>query len=84
LFVYKDALRQGRTVVVATVNDEREARAAQKIMAGTGAESIDPARKQWWIGLRDVEKEHYQPQDHEAPPEAPWSSPGKTPAGRSE
>jgi hypothetical protein len=25
-----------------------------------GAESIDAARKRWWIGLRDVEKERYR------------------------
>jgi hypothetical protein len=28
-------------------------------MRDEGAESIDAARKQWWIGLRTAEQEHY-------------------------
>ena len=26
------------------------------------AESLDDAREQWWVGLRDAEKEHYSQQ----------------------
>ena len=25
----------------------------------SGAESVDAAREEWWIGLRDAEREHY-------------------------
>jgi hypothetical protein len=28
-------------------------------MEHEGAESIDDARHQWWVGLRDAEQEHY-------------------------
>jgi hypothetical protein len=60
LYVYQDALRRGRTVVVAMAEDQTQAQAARNALAGAGAESIDRAREMWWVGLRDVEKEHYE------------------------
>jgi hypothetical protein len=57
--VYEDALRRGRTVVLATV-DEAIAEAARGAFDHAGAESVDRAREMWWLGLRDVEKEQYQ------------------------
>jgi hypothetical protein len=59
LYVYEDALRQGRSVVVAFVDNEQTARSVRAAMKQEGAETIDAARDKWWIGLRDVEKEHY-------------------------
>jgi hypothetical protein len=59
LFVYEDALRRGRTVVIALATDEEQAEAARTALEEVGAESIDAARKQWWIGLRDAEAERY-------------------------
>jgi hypothetical protein len=59
LFFYEDALRQGRSVVVALVNSKAEAQRAQEALANAGAESLDAARDAWWIGLRDAEREHY-------------------------
>jgi hypothetical protein len=29
-------------------------------LADAGAESLDAARKDWWLGLRDAEQEHYR------------------------
>jgi hypothetical protein len=60
LFVYEDALRHGRTVVLATPRDESLTEAARSALDHAGAESVDRAREMWWIGLRDVEKEHYE------------------------
>jgi hypothetical protein len=60
LFVYEDALRQGRTVVIALAEDEKQADEARDALEDVGAETIDAARKQWWIGLRDAEAEHYR------------------------
>lgn len=60
LFVYEDALRHGRTVVLATLQDDSLAQAARGVFDHNGAESVDRAREMWWIGLRDVEKEHYE------------------------
>ncbi|HEX8635168.1 MAG TPA: hypothetical protein VF703_13555 [Pyrinomonadaceae bacterium] len=59
LFVYEDALRQGRTVVIAQVEDDEQAEAARAALEGAGAESVDAARESWWVGLRDAEDEDY-------------------------
>jgi hypothetical protein len=59
LFVYKDALKQGRSVIFVEARDEDEAEKARAVFAHAGAESIDAAREEWWIGLRSAEKEHY-------------------------
>jgi hypothetical protein len=59
LFVYEDALRKGRTVLFAFAGDDDTADSARRAMEEEGAESVDAARKQWWIGLRSAEQEHY-------------------------
>ena len=59
LYVYRHALRMGRTIVVATVDDEAQARRVRELMARLGAESVDAAREEWWIGLRDAEEAEY-------------------------
>jgi hypothetical protein len=59
LFVYEDALRQGRSVVIALADDEASAMRFRELLRTEGAEAVDAAREQWWIGLRDAEKEHY-------------------------
>ncbi|HWY57406.1 MAG TPA: hypothetical protein VNZ03_23275 [Terriglobales bacterium] len=59
LFVYEDALRRGRSVVVAMAEDETAATRFRELLKAEGAEGVDSAREQWWIGLRDAEKEHY-------------------------
>lgn len=58
LFVYEDALKKGRTVVVVMAEDD-EADAVRGALELAGAETIDRAREMWWLGLRDVEKEKY-------------------------
>jgi hypothetical protein len=59
VFVYEDALRQGRTVMIALADDDDQAETSRQILQRNGAESIDAAREQWWIGLRNAEQEHY-------------------------
>lgn len=59
LFVYEDALRQGRTVVIAFADDDDVAERGRLIMSESGAESVDAARDSWWIGLRSAEEENY-------------------------
>jgi len=59
LFVYKDALKQGRSVIFVQAKNDDEAAEANAVLASVGAESIDAAREEWWIGLRSAEKEHY-------------------------
>jgi hypothetical protein len=59
IFVYEDALRKGRSVVVVLADDESRAEAVRKKLHEDGAEAVDAAREQWWIGLRGAENEHY-------------------------
>lgn len=59
IFVYEDALRKGRSVVVAISNDEIAASSVRDLMKREGAESVDAAREQWWTGLRDAEQSRY-------------------------
>jgi hypothetical protein len=59
LFVYEDALRKGRTVLVALAENEEQAEAVRRALAQAGAESLDAARDKWWLGIRDAEAEAY-------------------------
>jgi hypothetical protein len=65
LYVYEDALRRGRSVVIAFADDESTAENARTALARAGAESVDAAREEWWIGLRSAEQEHYTSQGGE-------------------
>ena len=60
IYLYEDALRQGRSVVVAFVEDEGAIYSIRNILAAEGAEGIDEARENWWIGLRDAEEAEYE------------------------
>ena len=62
LWVYKDALRKGRSVLFVQIHNNDEAARARELLTQAGAESIDAARQAWWIGLRSAEREHYQAQ----------------------
>ncbi len=59
IFVYEDALRKGRSVIMVMASDDVEASVFRELLKAEGAESIDAAREQWWIGLRSAEQEHY-------------------------
>lgn len=59
LYVYEDALRQGRTIVIAEAEDELHSDAVHQALVQAGAETVDAARQQWWIGLRTAEQESY-------------------------
>lgn len=60
LYVYEDALRQGRSVVIAFLDEAGATYAAQSALAGAGAKTIDEARENWWVGLRDAEALEYE------------------------
>jgi hypothetical protein len=62
LYIYKDALRRGRTVVMALTEDTDQAEAARQAVTQAGAESLDAARQNWWVGVRDAEEETYTAQ----------------------
>jgi len=59
IFLYEDALRNGRSVVIALADDDSYATAVREVLKREGAESIDAARDQWWTGLRNGEENRY-------------------------
>lgn len=59
IYVYEDALRKGRSVVIALAENDDSASSLRDLLRGEGAETIDDAREQWWIGLRSAEESHY-------------------------
>jgi hypothetical protein len=59
IFIYEDALRQGRSVVICLARDEAERVEVERVLRREGVESIDAARHRWWTGLRRAEREHY-------------------------
>jgi hypothetical protein len=65
IYVYEDALRKGRTIVIAEADDEPHAEEVRQALVDAGAETIDAAREQWWIGLRTAEQETYKDGDFE-------------------
>jgi hypothetical protein len=59
IFLYEDALRKGRSVVIALTDDEPSASSVREVLNQAGAESVDAAREQWWTGLRSSEESRY-------------------------
>src|ERR1039457_6604773 len=64
VFFYEDALRQGRSLVLLLADNDEEEQRALEVLGRAGAESLEAARKDWWIGLRDGEAEHYRALGH--------------------
>lgn len=60
VFFYEDALRKGRTVLIGLSDDEERLEAARQLLAREGAEALDAARRDWWIGVRDAENTEYE------------------------
>jgi hypothetical protein len=60
IFVYEDALRKGRSVVIALAENDGQASVVRDLLHRDGAESVDAAREQWWTGLRSDEHAHYE------------------------
>jgi hypothetical protein len=54
LVVYQEALKQQRSLVVAMVDEAAQADAARDAMRAAGAESVDAAREDWRVGLKDA------------------------------
>lgn len=61
LYFYEDALRQNRSVVLASVPEKDDEDEVRAIMERCGAESIDAARADWTLGMRDASEETYDP-----------------------
>lgn len=62
LFIYEDALRQGRTVLIVLADDAVQAHGVRDVLRKDEAETIDVARESWWIGIRGDEELEYKTQ----------------------
>src|SRR5262245_59037596 len=60
LFVYEDALRKGRSVVIAFAEDSNQADRVHHVLDQNGAETVDAANVSWWLGLRPAEQAYYE------------------------
>ncbi len=56
LYLYEDALARGKGVVFVLVQNDVEAARARQMLEAADAESLDAARKQWWVGIEELEK----------------------------
>jgi hypothetical protein len=59
LYLYEDALRKGHSVLVVGTDPDL-ADQVRDTLAQSGAESVDAAREDWWLGLQDAEREKYE------------------------
>jgi hypothetical protein len=59
VFIYEDALRQGRSVVVALTDEEAVAERAREALRAAGGVDVDAARDEWWAGLREQDRGGY-------------------------
>lgn len=59
LFLYEDALRNRRSVVIAFAENEDAETQARKVLSDAGSQSTNAARDDWWLGLRDAEAQSY-------------------------
>jgi hypothetical protein len=59
LYVYRSALQKGRSIVFVAAEDEAQAAQVRQLFTDLGAESVDAARDEWWLGLRDAEAAEY-------------------------
>jgi hypothetical protein len=57
LLVYEEAVRRGRALVVAVTTTPEEADAAREALEAAGAQSVNAAREDWAVGLRNVDGE---------------------------
>jgi hypothetical protein len=60
IYIYEDALRHGKSVLIAYVDDEDRADEARDVVENAGAEDIDELREHWWEEVREDERSYYQ------------------------
>ncbi|MGE0683601.1 MAG: hypothetical protein AB7P69_22225 [Candidatus Binatia bacterium] len=64
-FVYEDALRRGRWLLIVQAPDEHQMKIAFRVLDHSETESFDEAREAWWRNLRESEMQSYKAPPHE-------------------
>jgi len=65
LFFYASALREGHIVAIVFADDDAQADRARDVLAAENAESVDAAREDWWLGLRQDEADAWRAEGHD-------------------
>lgn len=65
IYLYEDALRHGRSVIIAYTETDEESERAEDVLTGYGAMDLDELRENWWDELRDGERVHYHHDDQD-------------------
>ena len=58
IYLYENALAQGKGVVFVLVVSSNEHEKARRALTAAGAESLDAARENWWVGIRESPESH--------------------------
>lgn len=64
-FVYEDALRRGRWLLMVYTPEERQMKTALHVFERFETESLDDAREAWWRNLRESERQAHGTPTHE-------------------
>lgn len=59
IYLYEDALRHGRSVVIAYANEGKQTNDVRNVLERAGAMDLDALREEWWDELREDESTHY-------------------------
>ena len=59
IYLYEDALRHGRSIVIAYTETDDQSDRAEEILNRSGALDLDELRENWWNELRDDERSYY-------------------------
>jgi hypothetical protein len=70
LYLYEHALARGKGVLFVLVDSQDETKRAGEALDAAGAESLDAARKDWWVGIEDLQRAdtRHEPGRHARPP----------------
>ena len=60
VYLFEDAIRQGKSVVIAYAEEGTQADEAREIMTRLGSVNLDSLRETWWKEQRDHEWTNYQ------------------------
>ncbi|MGE3539768.1 MAG: hypothetical protein AB7N91_20345 [Candidatus Tectimicrobiota bacterium] len=59
LFIYKNALQQGRSIIIVQSDDSTLSESARQVLLREGAQSLEEVRQNWWLNLREAEEAAY-------------------------
>jgi hypothetical protein len=59
VYLYEDAIRHGRSMIIAYAEEGEQAAKAREIVAQAGTANLDEIRENWWRELRDQEARNY-------------------------